>query len=87
MTQQVEDSSKPECETPEVVAAAPPPAPAPVTETTEDKAIVPVTPAPEENPEESKALAVVESNILIPPLCFYHHFVPTSAHYTCFTFL
>lgn len=58
MTQQVEDSKKPEVETPEVVAPAP--APAPVSETAEEKSIVPVTPPPEEKPEESKALAVVE---------------------------
>lgn len=78
MTQQVEDSNKPECEIPEVVAAPPPPAPAPapVTETTEEKAIVPVTPPPEEKPEESKALAVVESNFLHPPLSFLSSLCP-----------
>ncbi|KAL8126186.1 hypothetical protein AgCh_013464 [Apium graveolens] len=61
MTQQVEDSTKPECETPEVVVA---PAPAPVTETTQDKAIVPVTPPPEDKPDESKALAIVQNKVL-----------------------
>ena len=64
MTQEVEDSKKPEAETPQEVAP-PAPAPAPVTETPEEKAIVPVTPPEEEKPDESKALAVVESNTLI----------------------